>query len=106
VLINPIIQTRTHLISGVYPLYTSQYVITLQSRNLSSLQSRNIKIRIKRTIISSLVWYGCETRPLTLREEQRLRVFENMVLRRLFMSKSDEETGGWRRLHNEELHKL
>jgi hypothetical protein len=51
-----------------------------------------------------VVLYGCETWSLTLREEHRLKVFENRVLRRIFGPKRDEETGGWRRLHNEELH--
>jgi hypothetical protein len=50
--------------------------------------------------------YGCETRSLTLREEHRLRVFENRVLRRIFGPKRDEVIGGWRKLHNEELHNL
>jgi hypothetical protein len=50
--------------------------------------------------------YGCETWSLTLREEQRFRVFENRVLRRIFGSKRNEETGDWRKLHNEELHNL
>jgi hypothetical protein len=50
--------------------------------------------------------YGCETWFLTLREEQRLRVFENRVLRRVFGRKRDEATGEWRRLHNEELRDL
>jgi hypothetical protein len=49
---------------------------------------------------------GCETWPLTLREEDRLRVFENRVLRRIFGPKRDEVTGGWRKLQNEELHNL
>jgi hypothetical protein len=49
---------------------------------------------------------GCETWSLTLREEHRLRVFENRVLRRVFGPKRDEVTGGWRKLHNEELHNL
>jgi hypothetical protein len=53
-----------------------------------------------------VVLYGCETWSLTLREEHRLRVFENMVLRRIFGRKRDEVTGGWRKLHNEELHNL
>jgi hypothetical protein len=53
-----------------------------------------------------VVLYGCETWSLILREEHRLRVFENRVLRRIFGLKRDEETGGWRRLHNEELHNL
>jgi hypothetical protein len=51
-----------------------------------------------------VVLYGCETWSLTLREEQRLRVFENRVLRRIFGL--NEIVGGWRNLHNEELHKL
>jgi hypothetical protein len=49
---------------------------------------------------------GCETWSLTLREEHRMRVFENMVLRRIFGPKRDEVTGEWRKLHNEELHIL
>jgi hypothetical protein len=53
-----------------------------------------------------VVLYGHKTRALTLREEHRLRVFENKVLRRIFRSKRDEVIGGWRKLHNEELHKL
>jgi len=47
--------------------------------------------------------YGCETWSLTLREERRLRVFENRVLRRIFGPKREEATGEWRKLHNEEL---
>jgi hypothetical protein len=58
-----------------------------------------------KTVILTVVLYGCETWPLTLREEHRLRVFENMVLR-IFGPKRDEETGGWRKLHDEELHNL
>jgi len=50
--------------------------------------------------------YGCETWSLTLREERKLRVFENMVLRRIFGPRKDEVTGEWRRLHNEELNDL
>jgi hypothetical protein len=53
-----------------------------------------------------MVLYGCETRSLTLREEHRLRVFENRVLRRMFGPKKDEVTGAWRKLHTEELHDL
>jgi hypothetical protein len=53
-----------------------------------------------------VVLYGCETWSLALREERILRVFENRVLRRIFVPKRDEETGGWTKLHNEELHKL
>jgi hypothetical protein len=53
-----------------------------------------------------MVLYGCETWPLKVREEHKLRVFENRVLRRIFGPKRDRVTGGWRKLHNEELHKL
>jgi hypothetical protein len=52
------------------------------------------------------VLYGCETWSLALREEHRLRVFENRVLRRIFEPKRDEVTGEWRKLHSEELHNL
>jgi hypothetical protein len=65
-----------------------------------------VKIKICKTIILPVVLYGCETLSLSLREEHRLRVFENRVLRRIFGSKRDEVTRGWRKLHNEELHGL
>ena len=58
----------------------------------SSLLSKNLKIRIYRNIILPFVEYGCETWSLTLREERRLRVFENRVLRRIFGPKGDEVT--------------
>jgi hypothetical protein len=70
------------------------------------LLSKNIKIRIHRTTILPVVLYGCETWSLTLKEEHRLRVFENRVLRRIFGPKRDVVTGDWRKLHNEELHNL
>ena len=50
--------------------------------------------------------YGCETWSVTLREERRLRVFENRVLKRIFVPKRDEVTGEWRKLHNEERNDL
>jgi hypothetical protein len=53
-----------------------------------------------------VVLYGCATWSLALREEYRLRVFENRVLRRIFGPKRDEVTGDWRKLHKEELHNL
>jgi len=62
--------------------------------------------RTYRTVILSVVLYGCETWSLSLREERRLRVFENRVLRRIFGPKRDEVTGEWRKLHNEELNDL
>jgi hypothetical protein len=72
----------------------------------SSLLSKNTKIKIYRTIILPVVLYGCETWSLTLREQHRLRVFKNRVLRRVFGPKRDGVTGEWRRLHNEELNDL
>ena len=57
-------------------------------------------------LILRIVLYGCETWSLTLREERKLRVFENMVLRRKFGPRRDEVMGEWRRLHNEELNDL
>jgi hypothetical protein len=62
-------------------------------------------MRIYKIIISSLIFYGCETWSLTLREEHRLRVFENKVLRRIFGPNRDVP-GGWRKLYNEELRDL
>jgi hypothetical protein len=71
-----------------------------------TLLSKNTKIRVYRTIILPVVLCGCGTWSLTLREEQRLRVFKNRVLRRIFGPKRDEVTGVWRRLHNKELNDL
>jgi hypothetical protein len=68
--------------------------------------SRNVKVKLYKTIILPVVLYGCETWSLALREEHRLCVFENSVLRRIFGTKRDEVTGEWRKLHNEELHIL
>jgi len=72
----------------------------------SRLLSKNVKIKIHRTIILPVVLYGCENWSLTLLEERKLRVFENMVLRRIFGPKKDEVTWEWRRLHNEDLNDL
>ena len=72
----------------------------------SRLLSKNLKIKIYRTIILPVVLYGCETWSLTLREEHRLRVFENRVFRRVFGPKRDEVTGELRKLHDEELNDL
>jgi hypothetical protein len=66
----------------------------------------NVKVKIYKTIIRPCVLYGCETWTLTLREEHRLRVFENRVLRRIFGPERDEVTGEWRKLHNGELRNL
>jgi hypothetical protein len=78
----------------------------LQNILSSRLLSKNLKTRIYKTIILPVVPYGCETWCLTLREEHRLRVFENRVLKRIFGPKRDEMTGEWRKLHNEELRDL
>jgi len=72
----------------------------------SRLISKNLKIKIYRIIILPAVLCGCETWSLTLREERKLRMFENMVLRRIFGPRRDEVTGEWRRMHNEELNDL
>jgi hypothetical protein len=72
----------------------------------SRLLSRKLKVKIYKTIILPVVLYGCETWSLTLREEHRLRVFENRVLRRIFGPMRDEVTGEWRKLHSGELHNL
>jgi hypothetical protein len=71
--------------------------------NMASLPVcyKNINIEINRTIILPVVLYGCETWSLMWWEESSLRVFENMVQRRIFGPKRDELTGEWRRLHNE-----
>jgi hypothetical protein len=76
--------------------------LSVQSLLSSRLLSKNLKISIYKTIILPVVLYGS----LTLSEEHGLRVFENRVLRRIFGLKRDEVTGGWRKLHNEELHNL
>ena len=78
----------------------------MQNLLSSSLLSKTVKIKIYRTIILPVVLFGCETWSLTLREERRLRVFENRVLGRVFGPKRNEVTGEWRKLHNEELRDL
>ena len=82
------------------------HIFTIVIQRDSSLLSKKLNIKVYRTIIFSVVLYGCETWSLTLREERRLRVFENRVLRRVFGAKGDEVTGEWRKLHNEELSDL
>jgi len=70
------------------------------------LLSKNLKIKIYRTIILPVVLYGCESWSLTLREERMLTVFENRVLRRIFVPRKDKVTGEWRRLEKEETNDL
>jgi hypothetical protein len=79
---------------------------SVQSLLSSRLSSRNIKVKIYKTIILPVVLCGCETWSLTLSEVHRLREFENRVLRRIFGPKKDEVTGEWRKLHSGELHNL
>ena len=78
----------------------------MQNLLSSRLLSKSLKIKIYRTIILLVVLYGFETWSLTLREERKLGVFENMALRRIFGSRRDEVTGEWRRFHNGELNDL
>jgi hypothetical protein len=74
--------------------------LSVQNLLSSRLLSKNLKIKIYKTIILPVVLYECETWSLILREERRLRVFENRVLRRVFGPNRDEVTGEWRKLHN------
>ena len=78
----------------------------MQNLLSSSLLLKNLKIKLCRTIILPVDLYGCGTRSLTLREERRLRVFENRVLRRVFGPKRDGVTRERRKLHNGELNDL
>jgi len=97
-------QTHTHeenMIIVKQILYTKLFFLYLYF-----LLSKNLTIKVYRTIILPVVLCGCETCSLTLREERRLRVFENRVLRRIFGPKRDEVTGEWRTLHSEELNYL
>jgi len=89
------IKSRLKLGNACY--YSAQNLLS------SRLLSKNLKIKIYRTIILPVVLYGCETWSLTLKEERRLRVFENRVLSTVFGPKRDEVTGQWRKLYNEEL---
>ena len=89
-------EIKSRLRSGNACYYSVQNLLS------SRLLSKNLKIKIYKTIILSVVLYGCETWSLTLREERKLRVFENMVFRRIFGPRWDDATGEWRRLHNEE----
>ena len=73
---------------------------SVQNLLSSRLLSKNLKFKIYRTIILPVVLYGCETLSLTLREERKLRVFENRVLRGIFGPEMDEVTGERRKLHS------
>jgi hypothetical protein len=78
---------------------------SVQNLLSSCLISKNLKIKINKTVILPVVLYGCETWSLTLGEEHRLRVFENRVLRKISGPKTEED-GSWKKLHNDELHSL
>ena len=82
----------------MYCIYTYIHTHT----HLSSwLLSKNLKIKVYRTIILPVVLYGYVTWSLTLREGRRLRVFVNRVFRRISGAKREEVTREWRKLHNE-----
>jgi hypothetical protein len=87
-------EIRADQIRGL-PAYNS-----VQSLLSSHLLYRNAKVRIYKTIILPFVLYGCQNWSLTLREEHRLAVFENRVLRRIFGPERGEVMGEWRKLHN------
>jgi hypothetical protein len=71
-----------------------------------NLLPKNINIKTYRTLILPVLLYGCKTWSLTLREERRLRVYENKVLTKVFEPKRDKVTRNWRRLHRDELYDL
>ena len=79
---------------------------SVQNLLSSSLLSKNLKIKMCRTIILPVVWYGCETWSLIWRKKRRLRVFDNRVLGKIFGPRRDEVTGVCRKLHNEDLNDL
>jgi hypothetical protein len=92
-------EIKSRLNSGNACYYSVQNILS------SHLMSKNLKIKIYKTVILPVVLCGCETWSLTLGEEHRLRVFENRVLRKIFGPKREED-GSWRKLHNDELHSL
>jgi len=93
-------EIKSRLKSGSACYYSMQNILS------STLLSKNLKIEIYRIIILSVVLYGCETWSLTLREERRLRVFENRVLRRTFGPKRNDVTREWRKLYNDKPNDL
>jgi hypothetical protein len=92
-------EIKSRLNSGNACYYSVQNLLS------SRLTSKNLKIKIYKIVILPVVLYGCETWSLTLREEHRLRAFENRVLRKIFGPKREED-GSWRKLHNDKLHNL
>jgi hypothetical protein len=92
-------EIKSRLNSGNAWYYSVQNLLS------TLLISKNLKIKIYKTVILPVVLYGCETWSVTLREEDRLRVFEIRVLRKIFGPKREED-GSWRKLRNDELHSL
>jgi hypothetical protein len=92
-------EIKSRLNSGNAWYYSVQNLLS------SCLISKNLKIKIYKIVILPVVLYGCETWSLTLREEHKLRVFENRVLRKIFGPKREED-GSWRKLHNDEFNSL
>ena len=78
----------------------------LQGLVSTQLLSKNIKLKIYKTLILPVILYGFDTWTLTLREETILQVFENKFLSKIFGPKRDDQIGEWRRLHNGELYDL
>jgi hypothetical protein len=92
-------EIKSRLNSGNACYYSVQNLMS------SRLISKNLKIKIYKTVILTFVLFGCETWSHTLSEGHRLRVFENGLLRRIFGPKREED-GPWRKLYNDELHSL
>jgi hypothetical protein len=92
-------EIKSRLNSGNACYYSVQNLVSFR------LISKNLKIKIYKTVILPVVLYGCETWSLTFGEDNRLRVFENSVLRTIFGPKRDED-GSWRKLHNDDVHSL
>jgi hypothetical protein len=92
-------ELKSRLNSGNACYYSVQNLLSFR------LISKNLKIKIYKTVILQVVLYGCETWSLALREEHSLRFFENRVLRKIFGPKR-EEVGSWRKLHNDVFHRL
>jgi hypothetical protein len=90
-------EIKSKLNSGNTCYYSVQNLLS------SCLISKNLKIKIYKTVILPIVLYGCETWSLPLRDDRGLRVFENRVLRRIIGPKREED-GSWRKMHNDELH--
>ena len=96
---------REEINSGLQSGNTCSHLV-LQNLLSSNLLPKNMKIKIYKNIILPVILYECETWLLTLREDRRLRVFENKVLRRIFGPKREKVTGEWIKLHNEEFNDL